>query len=388
MLEPHADINVIPPTSHTGSTSKPSPIAGLTTFPNCFEDEPEQGILPSLLSKVKSTFNAASASLSTTTPAPLTNRNSSGTTGIEKGIAEGGGSGGGIVQTEAQAIVEATKRAQKGDTRRQTGGGPSSISINIPNLNPSLSSETVNSRLSPSATSPRRIRGLRPPISSNSTQPSSPQPVFLSQASSIASSSSVTTRNKIEVLSNRSGPGDRKWRPTGAAPAQVTVSPVTSVTTTIQATTTGPVSTRSSLDEPAPKIQHHAHFGLQSVISSSSRPRRTSITHGRSNSSNLRLRRSSISTIPDSPSSVSLSAMIASNAELSQNFSYVPGFPLPQDDTRSVRSVAFGQKKLGSVSKIIRRMRGEGLSKHYWMADEHCKECYDCKSVSRYILPR
>jgi 1-phosphatidylinositol-3-phosphate 5-kinase len=73
--------------------------------------------------------------------------------------------------------------------------------------------------------------------------------------------------------------------------------------------------------------------------------------------------------------------MIAANAELSQNVSFVPGFPLPQDDTRSVRSLGF-VKRTNSVSKIIRRIRGEGLSKHYWMADEHCKECYDCKSVS------
>jgi len=74
--------------------------------------------------------------------------------------------------------------------------------------------------------------------------------------------------------------------------------------------------------------------------------------------------------------------MISANAELSQNnYSFVPGFQLPADDTRSVRSLGF-TKRPGSVSKIIRRMRGEGLSKHYWMADENCRECYDCKSVS------
>jgi len=76
--------------------------------------------------------------------------------------------------------------------------------------------------------------------------------------------------------------------------------------------------------------------------------------------------------------------MIAANAELSQNASYVPGFPLPADDVRSVRSFALVRKS-NSVSRLIRRMRGEGLSKHYWMADEHCKECYDCKSVSQAI---
>jgi 1-phosphatidylinositol-3-phosphate 5-kinase len=70
------------------------------------------------------------------------------------------------------------------------------------------------------------------------------------------------------------------------------------------------------------------------------------------------------------------------NAEINQNMSYVPGFPLGQDDTRSVRSMGM-VKKTNSVSRIIRRIRGEGLSKHYWMADEHCKECYDCKSVSQ-----
>lgn len=78
--------------------------------------------------------------------------------------------------------------------------------------------------------------------------------------------------------------------------------------------------------------------------------------------------------------------MISANAELSQNnYSFVPGFQLPADDTRSVRSLGF-TKRPGSVSKIIRRMRGEGLSKHYWMADENCRECYDCKSVGIIAL--
>ncbi len=25
------------------------------------------------------------------------------------------------------------------------------------------------------------------------------------------------------------------------------------------------------------------------------------------------------------------------------------------------------------------------ISKQYWMADENCKECYDCKTVSRTL---
>ncbi|KAJ7665304.1 hypothetical protein DFH06DRAFT_1186961 [Mycena polygramma] len=34
-----------------------------------------------------------------------------------------------------------------------------------------------------------------------------------------------------------------------------------------------------------------------------------------------------------------------------------------------------------SVSRVIRRIRGEGLSRDYWMDDENCKECYDCESI-------
>ncbi|VDB86931.1 unnamed protein product [Peniophora sp. CBMAI 1063] len=61
----------------------------------------------------------------------------------------------------------------------------------------------------------------------------------------------------------------------------------------------------------------------------------------------------------------------------------IPGFPIP-DDARSIRtmtSVNGHFRRSDSVSKVIRRIRGEGLSREYWMDDENCKECYDCKSV-------
>lgn len=72
----------------------------------------------------------------------------------------------------------------------------------------------------------------------------------------------------------------------------------------------------------------------------------------------------------------------------------IPGFPI-QDDARSIHTSA-SLKRSASVSKVIRRIRGEGvsnicrcssshhisgLSRDYWMDDEDCKECYDCKSV-------
>ncbi|KAF5374961.1 hypothetical protein D9758_000503 [Tetrapyrgos nigripes] len=57
----------------------------------------------------------------------------------------------------------------------------------------------------------------------------------------------------------------------------------------------------------------------------------------------------------------------------------IPGFPI-QDDARSIKT-AGSLHRSGSVSKVIRRIRGEGLSKDYWMDDENAKECYDCKSL-------
>ncbi|KAF9502172.1 hypothetical protein BDN71DRAFT_13186 [Pleurotus eryngii] len=57
----------------------------------------------------------------------------------------------------------------------------------------------------------------------------------------------------------------------------------------------------------------------------------------------------------------------------------IPGFPVV-DDARSIKT-STSHHRSGSVSKVIRRIRGEGLSKDYWMDDENCKECYDCKSL-------
>ncbi|KAL4251514.1 1-phosphatidylinositol-3-phosphate 5-kinase [Abortiporus biennis] len=58
----------------------------------------------------------------------------------------------------------------------------------------------------------------------------------------------------------------------------------------------------------------------------------------------------------------------------------IPGFPIQDSDARSIRTTA-SVRRSASVSKVIRRIRGEGLSRDYWMDDALCKECYDCKSV-------
>lgn len=95
--------------------------------------------------------------------------------------------------------------------------------------------------------------------------------------------------------------------------------------------------------------------------------------------SSARFRRPSFSNVggvSPSPSST-LSAFALEQLD----YSSVPGFPIA-DDARSIRtSDTYGGHRKDSVAKIIRRLRGEGLSKTYWMADENCKECYDCRSV-------
>lgn len=76
--------------------------------------------------------------------------------------------------------------------------------------------------------------------------------------------------------------------------------------------------------------------------------------------------------------------------------SAIPGFPIQDSDARSIRTQG-SLRRSASVSKVIRRIRGEGarsvvravrvphtytgLSRDYWMDDKLCKECYDCKSV-------
>ena len=69
-----------------------------------------------------------------------------------------------------------------------------------------------------------------------------------------------------------------------------------------------------------------------------------------------------------------------SNQSIAHNFSNIPGFPLSKDllndDTRSVTSVPslYQAGNKSGVSMIFRRLRGEGLSRDYWMPDETAKQ--------------
>jgi hypothetical protein len=56
-------------------------------------------------------------------------------------------------------------------------------------------------------------------------------------------------------------------------------------------------------------------------------------------------------------------------------------------DARSIRSFSSGHQKGNSLTKVIRRLRGEGVNKDYWMADENAKECFGC-SASFFVFRR
>ncbi|KAF9995690.1 1-phosphatidylinositol-3-phosphate 5-kinase, partial [Entomortierella chlamydospora] len=56
-------------------------------------------------------------------------------------------------------------------------------------------------------------------------------------------------------------------------------------------------------------------------------------------------------------------------------------------DARSIRSFSSGHQKGNSLTKLIRRVRGEGVNKDYWMADENAKECFGC-SASFFVFRR
>ncbi|KAI5477182.1 1-phosphatidylinositol-3-phosphate 5-kinase [Pseudohyphozyma bogoriensis] len=66
----------------------------------------------------------------------------------------------------------------------------------------------------------------------------------------------------------------------------------------------------------------------------------------------------------------------------------IPGFTnigsdFGGDDSRSVRSMSTvaNHRPSASVAHIFRRLRGEGLSKEYWIKDDSSKECFDCNTV-------
>ncbi|WFD44417.1 1-phosphatidylinositol-3-phosphate 5-kinase [Malassezia psittaci] len=96
-----------------------------------------------------------------------------------------------------------------------------------------------------------------------------------------------------------------------------------------------------------------------------------------------------------SQSDMSLESSPEPDSELSSIAQHIPGFPLGHDaldDTHSILSATPNRSEIGddtmssltirpsypSADAWIRRFRGEGLSRKFWMADKTAKECRDC----------
>ncbi|WFD00085.1 1-phosphatidylinositol-3-phosphate 5-kinase [Malassezia yamatoensis] len=119
-------------------------------------------------------------------------------------------------------------------------------------------------------------------------------------------------------------------------------------------------------------------------------PRTVPISHATSSASS-----SPTSTPMTSQSDKSVELSPETELELSSPAQHIPGFPLGHDaldDTRSILSATPNRSEIGddtmssltirpnypSADAWIRRFRGEGLSRKYWMADKTAKECRDC----------
>ncbi|KAH9949349.1 hypothetical protein B0H21DRAFT_777324 [Amylocystis lapponica] len=154
---------------------------------------------------------------------------------------------------------------------------------------------------------------------------------------------------------------------------------VTSLFSKVKSTLAAPLS---SAPAPSGSPSPNTALGV-----SSAELRRPSINHGTSNQS------SKSGSERQNPFNVAIS-IPAPHWPPSRNGSFyspdtpdggvygtaIPGFPIQDSDARSIRTTG-SIRRSASVSKVFRRIRGEGLSRDYWMDDALCKECYDCKSV-------
>ncbi|KAI5998021.1 hypothetical protein EDD15DRAFT_2243092 [Pisolithus albus] len=128
-------------------------------------------------------------------------------------------------------------------------------------------------------------------------------------------------------------------------------------------------TTPLTLSSPAPTSN-----GQQAVNGNiQRRPSTTPLPHTHANPpsrSSSEQRPTSLKVVPPDPAPplMSLTPVLFDSPTFGPDFDRPPS----RDDARS---------RSASVSKVIRRIRGEGLSRDYWMDDENAKECYDCKTV-------
>ncbi len=312
----------------------------LTTFPVVFPDEEEKGhIISSLFSKVRSKFGATSP----------------GNEGSSSWLPGGGGSGGG----GGDGTTGRGGRDALGESEGQPGS----------RLRPDMG-KGKGSSLMPS---PLRISTALTPdesIGSSSSSPTAANPIQSRQRSSnVTDDSYPPSIQQASIHSDRlmNRPSfTRSMTVRDPAPAVLSTTPVVRSQDWAHMHTGEGNFTRNRRDSNASQFSNHPSASL---------PHHHHIKNLSASNGYNRVRRLSSSGLSTSPSSSNLSASALEQLDLS----HIPGFSIA-DDARSIRTDE-GLKRNGSVTKIIRRLRGEGLSKQYWMADENCKECYDCKSV-------
>lgn len=302
----------------------------LTTFPVAFPDEEEKGqvnqVLSSLFSKVRSRFGVAPGTLDTTSNSSPRNENA----------VASGSSNASITASNA-----ASRNLRQGSNGSQTSSVPISFSRHDSEQSRSLlSSSTLDNDgkeiLNSDPSSPVRSTHTIPPRSNVRNNPES-------------SHTDSLLYNPTERLNSRPAlPHTVSVR--DPAPAVLSTTPV--VRTHDYAIFENPEA-RSRRGSAAsahgtPFVQKH----MKNVSTSSS------------NGIN-RLRRGSFGGLSTSPSSATLSVFGVDQLD----FSAVPGFPIA-DDARSIRTDD-GAKRNGSVSKIIRRLRGEGLRYVQLVATDH-----------------
>lgn len=381
----------------------------LTTFPSAFPDEVERGqvnqVISSLFNKVRSRFVPSTSTSNTEDTAEAASR------GIDE-------SGRGVQEGHLGSVGSPpAPNAVKGQNVKRPSVGPTPAPLNLArgssltagaansvrSIPSNPTSPTNKSFFGSNRAEPHSLLGLGlQGIDATSLPPKAPSSVVEDGRNDPPSRPiSIQTR---EITLNRP-PLARNVSSRAPAPAP----PLVSTTPVIRTHDYALVHQLHRQPQPSMNGRHTPDGYPIPGMSPSRRSGNQDLHHSyhRKNaslSSVNRFRKSSLtgSVLSLSPSSTSLSMM--NNGDDRWDFSAVPGFSIA-DDVRSIRTVdiptgatpAYNVPAANgttsreyerrnnttnpSVTKIIRRLRGEGLSKNYWMADENCKECYDCKSV-------
>lgn len=381
----------------------------LTSFPPAFPDEEERGqvnqVISSLFNKVRSRFSPAT---------PVSTTRSHDADGLQDTpISERTDYGGPGAEPTSPPLGRSATLNQGRNASRPSAGAIAAPFLSSHSTNPSEQRASSSRHLTSNPTSPTnrsffspshsdshgllglglQEAGLAPSHGGTVTGPGRTDPS--SRSLSIQTRDSETNRPPLARNVSSRAPEP--------APPLVSTTPVVrsrDYAIAHQAYNPSPIGSRSTPEGyPIPGIISARRMGNHDLSSSYHRK-------NPSVSSIKRLRKPSLtgSMLSLSPSSTSLSGMNSVGEQW--DYSAIPGFSIA-DDVRSIRTVdipsvhhsynaAAGGSISGmssrengrrqsstnpSVTKIIRRLRGEGLSKTYWMADENCKECYDCKSI-------